>query len=61
MPKTPAPVKPGFVPVEVKPHIDKTFTPIEVTPYGVPEPVTQPAAPAAGAAQSADAAEEKEN
>ncbi len=61
MPKMPDPVKPGFSPVEVKPHIDKTFAPIEVTPYGMAAPVTPPSAPAAGPAQSADAAEKKEN
>lgn len=53
------PAVPGFQPIEVAPHVDETFRPIEVTPY---EPVTAQAEPSGPApTQSPDAGEEKEN
>lgn len=59
----------GFSPIEVEPHVDKTFKPIEVTPY---EPAAAPVAaptppppptpdPTPDPTPSPDAGENKEN
>ena len=62
MPKKTDPAAAGFTPIEVEPHVDEAWEPIEVTPYtAVPaEPVSQPASPAAPV-KSPGAGENKEN